>query len=178
MIKNDRYINIDRKSLRVTKLPFKVWFSPVFTSWKLIQTPDHQIVQFESEIVHDDVIKWKHFPRSGHFMWGIHLSPMNSPHKRQWRGALMFSFICAWINGWVNNREARDLRRHRTHHDVTVMFADIWSDPYLMYRYCVETMRVIHLNCNIPFRQPELGVHWRRRGTPDIDEHNMEGKGD
>ena len=25
--------------------------------------------------------------------------------------------ICAWINGWVNNREAGDLRRHRTHYD-------------------------------------------------------------
>ena len=42
----------------------------------------------------------------------------NSPHKGQWRGALMFSVICAWINGWVNNREAGDLRRH---YDVIVM---------------------------------------------------------
>ena len=33
----------------------------------------------------------------------------------------MFSLICAWINGWVNNREAGDLRRHRTHYDVTIM---------------------------------------------------------
>ena len=37
--------------------------------------------------------------------------PGNSPHKGQWRGALMFSLICVWINGWVNNREAGDLRR-------------------------------------------------------------------
>ena len=29
--------------------------------------------------------------------------------------------ICAWINGWVNNREAGDLRRHRSQCDVTVM---------------------------------------------------------
>ena len=44
------------------------------------------------------------------------------PHKGQWRGALMFSLICAWIyNGWVNNHEAGDLRRHRAHFDVTVM---------------------------------------------------------
>ena len=50
---------------------------------------------------------------------GIHLSPVNSPHKGQWRGALMFSFICAWINSWVNNRKAGDLRRHRAHYDVT-----------------------------------------------------------
>ena len=47
--------------------------------------------------------------------------PVNSPHKGQWRGALMFSLICVWINGWVNNREAGDLRRHRGHYDVIVM---------------------------------------------------------
>ena len=51
-------------------------------------------------------------------------SPMNSPHKGQWRGALMFSLIFARINGWVNNGEAGDLRRHRAHHDVTVMHCD------------------------------------------------------
>ena len=33
----------------------------------------------------------------------------------------MFSLIWAWINGWVNNREAGDLRRYRAHYDVTVM---------------------------------------------------------
>ena len=41
--------------------------------------------------------------------------------KGQWRGALMFSLICAWINSWVNNRDADDLRRHRAHYDVFVM---------------------------------------------------------
>ena len=34
---------------------------------------------------------------------------------------LMFSLICDWINGWVNNGEAGDLRRHRAHYDVSVM---------------------------------------------------------
>ena len=48
-------------------------------------------------------------------------APVNSPHKGQWRGALMFSFIYAWINDWVNNREAGDLRRQRGHYDVIVM---------------------------------------------------------
>ena len=70
---------------------------------------------------HDDVIKWKHFPRYWPVVRGIHRSPVNSPHKGQWRGALMFSLICVWINGWVNNREAGDLRRYRSHYDVTVM---------------------------------------------------------
>ena len=47
-------------------------------------------------------------------------SPVNSPHKGQWRGALLFSLICAWINGWVNNGEAGDFRRYRAHYDVIV----------------------------------------------------------
>ena len=68
-----------------------------------------------------DVIKWKHYPRYWPFVRGIHRSPVNSPHKGQWRGALVFSLICAWINGWVNNREAGDLRRHRAQYDVTVI---------------------------------------------------------
>ena len=70
---------------------------------------------------YDDVIKWKHFPRYWPFVRGIHRSPVNSPHKGQWRGALMFSLIFAWINRSVNNGEAGDLRRHRAHYDVTVM---------------------------------------------------------
>ena len=53
---------------------------------------------------------------------GIHRSPVNSPHKDQWRGALMFSLICVWINSWVNNREAGDLRRYRAHYDVILLW--------------------------------------------------------
>ena len=68
-----------------------------------------------------DVIIGKHFPRYWPFVGGIHWSPVNSPHKGQWRRALMFSLICAWINGWVNNREADDLRHHRAHYGVIVM---------------------------------------------------------
>ena len=70
---------------------------------------------------HDDVIKWKHFPRYWPFVRGIHRSPVNSPHKGQWRRALMFFLICTRINGWVNNSEAGDLRRNRAHYDFTVM---------------------------------------------------------
>ena len=75
--------------------------------------------------LHYDVIKWKHFPRYWPFVRGIHRSPVNSPHEGQRRGALMFSLICVWINGWVNNREAGDLRRYRAHYDVTVIETDV-----------------------------------------------------
>ena len=72
-------------------------------------------------LFYDDVIKCKHFPRCWPFVRGIHRSPVNSPHKGRWHGALMFSLICAWINDQINNREAGDLKRYRTHYDVTVM---------------------------------------------------------
>ena len=55
------------------------------------------------------------------FVREIHRPPVNFPHKGQWRWALKFSLICAWINGWVNNREAADSRRRRANYDVTVM---------------------------------------------------------
>ena len=77
--------------------------------------------QVAGYIYHDDVIKWKHFPRNWPFVREIHRSPVNFPHKGQWRGALMFSLIYVWINGWVNNREAGDLRRQHDHYDVIVM---------------------------------------------------------
>ena len=53
-------------------------------------------------------------------------SPVNSPHKGQWRGALMFPLICTLINGWRNDREVGDLRRCGAHHDVTVLVTDRW----------------------------------------------------
>ena len=75
-----------------------------------------------SVITHYDVIKWKHLPRYWPFVRRIHRSPVNYPYKGQWRGALVFSLICSWIHGWVNNREAGDLRRHRAQYNVIVMY--------------------------------------------------------
>ena len=87
-------------------------------------------------LLHDDVIKCKHFPRYWPFVRIIHRSPVNSPHKGQWRGALMFSLICVWINGWVNNREAGDLRRYRAHYDVIVMVMAHWR----IYMYAATSI--------------------------------------
>ena len=54
--------------------------------------------------------------------------------------------ICTWINGWVNNREAGDLRRHRAHYDITVMW--LWND----IRRSVQTHQYSPFNllCHIP----------------------------
>ena len=79
---------------------------------------------------HDNVIKWKHFPRCWPFVRGIHRFPVNSPHKGQCRGALMFSLICVGINGCVNNREAGDLRRYRASYDVIIMRTSLMISQY------------------------------------------------
>ena len=74
--------------------------------------------------------KWSilnYVPRYWSFVRGIHRSPVNSSHKGQWRGALMFSLSCVWINGWVNNRDAGDLRRYRAHYDVIVIVSCLAS---------------------------------------------------
>ena len=67
----------------------------------------------------DDVIKWKHFPRHWPFVRGIHRSPVTSPHKGQWRGALVFSLICALNKrlskkscGWWLGTPSRPSWRH------------------------------------------------------------------
>ena len=94
-------------------------------------------------IFNDDVIKGKHFPRYWSFVRGIHRSPVNSPHKGQWRGALVFSLIFVWINGWVSNCEADDLRRYRAHYDVSVM---------LVY-WCQSISQIYH-------RWDWIELHW------------------
>ena len=99
--------------------------------------------------IHDDVIKWRHSPCYWSFVWGIQRSPVDSPHKGQWRWALMF-FICSWINSWVNNREAGNLRCHRGHYDVIVMHSNNYANPV----YGVATI------CH--------QVRWLRWGHPSL----------
>ena len=60
------------------------------------------------------------FRTTGH-LCGEFTGPRWIPRKGQWREALVFSLICVWINDWVNNREAGDLRCYRAHYDVIVM---------------------------------------------------------
>ena len=70
---------------------------------------------------------------------GIHRSRWITLTKANDAGALVFSLICAGINGWVNNREASDLRRHRAYYDVIVMSCHYeyvawdWKSLLLLY---------------------------------------------
>ena len=85
---------------------------------------ENSIASFTDSLNHDDVIKWKHFPHNWPFVRGIHRSAVNSSHKGQWRGSMMFfvdSSVYSGAEYYLNNLEACDLRRHRAHDDVIVM---------------------------------------------------------
>ena len=93
-----------------------------FTSINQLITPRCVALKF---IVFLPQVWWRHqmetFSALLAICAGIHRSPVNSPHKGQRRGALIFSLNSAQINGWINNREAGDLRCIRLHYDVTIM---------------------------------------------------------
>ena len=88
---------------------------------------------------HDDVIKWKHFPRYWSFVRGIHRWLVNSPLKGQSSGALMFFF----------DLHTGHLRRHRAHYGVTVMLV-----------LKSEVKNVTHYFYTIPIRRhrPDIGI--------------------
>ena len=94
-------------------------------------------------------------------MLGVHQSPVNSPHKRQWRGALMFSLICAWINSWVNYREASDLRCHHAHYDIIVICRmEIHWQVHWKYNYiCV----CVHVSLACVHIQSGTVITWSSR---------------
>ena len=88
--------------------------------------------------LHDDVINWKHFPRYWPFVRGIHRSPVNSPHKAS--DAELWCLL--WLApeyGWVNSREADDLRRHRAHYDVIVMGLLYFVIRFILFMLIVYT---------------------------------------
>ena len=117
------------------------------------KTKANQWVATMQPLVHDDVIKWKQNPCYWPFARGIHRSPVNYPHKGQWRGDLMFALICAWINRWVNNREAGDLRRHRDHYDVIVIVSEI-DLKYTLF------IRTTHLKLSFAKCRPFCSDHY------------------
>ena len=100
--------------------PTFTWVNGPFDTGNPIQV---KLISCAFCALHDDVIKWKHFPRCYPLVRGIHRSPVNSPHNGQGRRALMLSLICACICGWVNNREAS------TWGAIALIMTSLWCAP-------------------------------------------------
>ena len=111
--------------------------------------------------------------------------------QSQWLGALILSLICARTHGWVKNRDAGDLRRHRTHYYVTVMAISYisltvdlcWDLAIIMYNtasvrlitsYLIHVFKIVPLHvwnykgqnsyrdCTIPAARCTILVAWQR----------------
>ena len=91
--------------------------------WKSVSGVQVQtIYQFSLyKQTHDDVIRWKHFPRYWPFVRVFTGDRWIPRPKASDTELWCFLFICALINGWVNNCQAGDLRCHRGNYGVTVM---------------------------------------------------------
>ena len=100
----------------------KIFLMNVLCNWVQKLQKLYTYIERDSILVyHDDVIKWKHFPRNWPFVRIIH-RPRWIPHTKASDAELWcFLWSAGCINGWVNNREAGDLRRHRGHYYVSVM---------------------------------------------------------
>ena len=105
----------------VTIIERKVQWPTVLVIWRRNNGGSLTIVHYFGYTAHDDVIKWKHFPCHWFFVRGIHRYRWIPLTKARDAELWCLSLICAWINGWVNNREAGELRRHRAHNYVIVI---------------------------------------------------------
>ena len=111
-------------------------------------------------VSHDDVIKWKHFPRYWQFVRGIHRSPVNSLHKGQWRGALMFSLICVCMNkrlskqlwGWWLETLSHPLWRHCN---------DIYTSMAIRYGLANTNLNLALMQFGIHGSVFQLHYHWK-----------------
>ena len=82
-------------------------------------------------LYHDDGIKWEHFPRYCPFVMGIHRSLVDSSHKDQWRGVLCFLWSAPKQTvEHANNQDVGDLKRHRAHYCVTIMWIQMVINPH------------------------------------------------
>ena len=140
--------------------------------WQFEDTHNFEIININERIMawhlahnpppHNDVVKWKHFPRYWPFVWGIHRSPVNSPHKGQWRRSSMFPLISIWINGWANNRDAGDLKLYHAHYDVTVML-----DQYMKHHLLID--RVTWQRVSPMIISVNNSIYYLCRGIKSLD---------
>ena len=103
-------------------------------------------------------------------------SPVNSPHKGQWGGALVFSLIYVWANGWVNNRDAGELRRHWAYYAITLcLFVWFITKSFLTYSFFPPIPALSTISrpltssmCSITPETANVGSSYNRMRGPGI----------
>ena len=131
------------------------------SSWQKVPQKTIDVVTYPCPNMKQTQWKWHHDMMTSS---NGNIFRVTGPHKGQWRGALMFSLICAWTNGKANNRDASALSRHRAHYDVTVIknyprqVSIIYMISYSSKSLLICEIYVIHIN--------ERSYHVGFRGFP------------
>ena len=123
--------------------PF-LWKIRTYSTFNIIITDDLAWRSKQPEQLQSWYSWWRH--QMDTFSALLAFCAGKSPHKGQWRGALLFSLIYVWINGWINNREAGDLRRHCAHYDVIVMIDMILhfkAQNYFFFSYTLSCPKIV-----------------------------------
>ena len=93
--------------------------------------------------------------------------PGDFPHKGQLRGALMFSLICVWINGWVNPYFPLPKRRRRWQYEKTLLPRWI-SCSVMKSLFCQETPAYIAIIITACIQWVGTLNELKRRFSPTI----------
>ena len=98
------------------------------------------------------------FPRYWPSVRGIHQSSVNSPHKDQWRGALIFFFdlrlnkrLCKQWWGWWFETPSRPFWRHCNE--------DTSHSPWMLQISCWKTVRIQLTNYNTTSTATDISFH-------------------
>ena len=120
---------------------------------------------------HDDVIKWKRFPRHWPFVRGIHWSPVNSPHKGQWHGALNKRLSKPSRRRWFET-PSHSLWRHcnalvviRSRPLFVIYGHPIFNGVALTLQRWYDTSMAIPTNAASPYPEPVV-FQWQSCGNP------------
>ena len=133
-VKWNSYIFIQEQCIWKCRLEngvYFVWPQCVFrtsTNWQYVTTKNNTRASYERHGFSNHPW-WRHQMETFSALLvrcaGNSPVPGDFPAQRPVTRSFDVSLICAWINGWVNKRVAGDLRCHRGHYDVTVMFISI-----------------------------------------------------
>ena len=119
---------------------------------------------YHQDPCNNDLVSKLHLFRYSCGQWGFTVTGEFPSHRPVTRSFDVF-FIWAWINGWVNNRQAGELRHQRAHYDVTVrkyitrgLFKSSCSHMSRIYIRLGVAFQFIFLDINHTFALPNQSI--------------------
>ena len=109
-------------------------------------------------LTHNDVMTWKCFLHYWPFVWGIHRSPVDSPHKGPEMQRFDVFFCLFAISCWTNSPVASDFRCLNSHVTlqewfwyITFWSLSFWKKIFLFWQVIPEPImtQFTDMHCNV-----------------------------